>query len=110
MIDLRDQAYNIERNAELLYADANNSLQQCIARRAEEQADAAHKMAISAHRLNILAAIFFPIATLSALFGVNLRHTLEETSPPWPFIGLTAVGFTLGLVLLMFMLRPPGQR
>ena len=61
----------------LLYNEARNSLDFSIARRGEEQARSSHRMAVSAHRLNLLAAFFFPIATLTALFGVNLRHGLE---------------------------------
>ena len=72
LIDLRDRAYAIERTADLLFEGTNNELQFAVARRAEEQAQASQQMAAAAHRLNILAAIFFPIITLTAIFGVDL--------------------------------------
>ena len=106
LIDLRDQAYANERMGELLYTDANNSLQYTVALRAEEQSRTANQMAASAHRLNIMAAMFFPIATFSALFGVNLEHTLEKTAPPWPFLVLTLTGLLMGTSLVAFMLKP----
>lgn len=107
LIDLRDQAYAIERNAELLSADTHTSLDFAVAKQNEQQSLAAHKMAVSSHRLNVLAAIFFPMATLSALFGVNLQHTLEKTSPPWPFLILAAIGLAMGLALVAYVVRPP---
>ena len=106
LIDIRDRCYSVARSAELLYTDATNSLQYAVALQAESQSQAAHQMSVSAHRLNILAAIFFPIATLSALFGVNLKHTWEEASAPWPFVALSCLGLLMGIVLAFFMLRP----
>lgn len=106
LIDVRDEAYAIERSAELLYADATNSLQFTVALQSERQALAAHQMAVSSHRLNMLAAVFFPVATLSAVFGVNLKHTWEETAPPWPFLALLGAGLLMGAGLVSFMLRP----
>ncbi len=64
MIDHRDRAYELSRQAELLYDDAKNSMDVAVVRRAEEQARASHQMTSSAHRLNIMAALFFPFATL----------------------------------------------
>jgi hypothetical protein len=65
-------------------------------------------MARSAHRLNLLAAFFFPIATLSAVFGVNLIHGWESESAPIPFLAMLALGLMLGCVLTLFVTnRPP---
>lgn len=113
IINFRDTAYRIERTAELLMSDAKASLDYLIAKRTEEQAESSHRMAVSSHRLNILAAFFFPMVTLSALFGVNLKHGLEETqsasnlasaSPPsLPFLLLIAVGIALGFAIKSFV-------
>lgn len=105
LIDLRDRAYDIERNAEILYADTKNGLDYALARRAEEQAAAAHKMSVSAHRLNVLAAFFFPIATLSAIFGVNMQHGWENVPGPGPFLALLAAGLACGFVLKSYITR-----
>lgn len=105
LIVSRDRAYEIERAADLLYSETKNSLDFAVAQRAEEQAAHSHRMSISAHRLNLLAAFFFPIATLSALFGVNLAHGWEQQSAPWPFLGVLCLGLMLGIVLKTFVTR-----
>jgi len=105
IINFRDRAYRIERTAELLYQDARNSLDFAIAKRTEEQALSSQKMSVSAHRLNVLAAFFFPIATLTALFGVNLKIGFEEVAPPFPFLGLLVLGLLLGYLLKLFVTR-----
>jgi hypothetical protein len=107
LINLRDQAYAIERRADLLYATAKNGLDYAVARRSEEQAQASHRMSVSAHRLNLLAAFFFPVATLSAVFGVNMRHTLEERYAPYTFLVFVAAGLLCGTVLTLFIMRKP---
>jgi hypothetical protein len=64
-------------------------------------------MAVSAHRLNLLAAFFFPIATLSAVFGVNLKHGLEDFPPPLLFIGVIALSLVFGGILTAFVTQTP---
>ena len=66
-------------------------------------------MATSAHRLNILAGFFFPIATLSAVFGVNLVHGYEQKPGPGPFLTLVAAGLLAGFCLTMFLQRPAAK-
>ncbi len=108
VINFRDRAYDLERTAELLHTDAKNALDYAIARRAEEQTRASHRMAVSAHRLNVLAALFFPITALSALLGVNVVHGLESTTwDPLPFLALVCAGLLFGLLLMVFITRPP---
>ncbi|MEX1041776.1 MAG: hypothetical protein WDZ51_14145 [Pirellulaceae bacterium] len=99
LINLRDRVYELERTAELLNSEAHSELDFLIARRAEQQAASGHKMAVSAHRLNILAATFFPIATLASVFGMQLSHGWETRYAPWPFVLMLLVGLLLGLVL-----------
>lgn len=109
LINFRDQAYRVERMADLLQNDVKASLDFRIARQAEEQAQNSYQMAVSAHRLNALAAFFFPLATLSAIFGVNLKHGMEEvitlddlTSaaiPSTPFLLVLGFGIVMGFFL-----------
>ncbi len=106
LINARDRAYDIARTAELLYNEAKNSLEFEIARRTEQQAASARQMSVSAHRLNLLAAFFFPIATITAIFGVNLQHGFETQSAPLPFVVVLGAGLLLGVVLKSFVTRP----
>lgn len=71
IIDFRDGAYQIQRNAGLLHDLAKEALEFEVAQQSEKLARTSHKMALSAHRLNTLAAFFFPIVTLSTIFGMN---------------------------------------
>ena len=64
-------------------------------------------MAVSSHRLNLLAAIFFPIAALSSIFGMNVSHGLEAYPGPWLFWGTLGVGFVSGLLLTLLIARRP---
>lgn len=105
ILQLRDRAYAIERNAELLFSETKNALDYLRAKRGEEQAQASHHMAVAAHRLNLLAAFFFPIATLTAIFGMNLRHGYEEESVPQLFLLTIGVGLLLGVVLTAIISR-----
>lgn len=107
LIDARDRAYEIERTADLLCSGTKNALDVLVARRAEEQSKSSERVSAAAHRLNILAALFFPIATLTAIFGTNLRHGLEEAAPPFIFLGIVVLGFILGGLLTVFLTLPP---
>ncbi len=109
IINFRDRAYEIERSAELLYAETKHSLDFAVARRAEEQAETSRRMAVSAHRLNLLAAFFFPLATLSAIFGTNLRHGFEGLPPPWPLIAMVGLGLLAGIILTGFVTASRNQ-
>jgi hypothetical protein len=78
LIDHRDRAYDLSRQADLLYEDAKNSMDVAIIRRADEQALATHQMTVASHRLNTLAAVFFPFATLGAVFGTTLNLLFDR--------------------------------
>ena len=103
LINWRDQAYALERLAELLYQNAKNALDFAAAKQAELQSQASHRMAISAHRLNMLAAFFFPLATLSTILGVNMKIGIEELPPPWPFAIFLTVGLLCGTIMACFV-------
>ncbi|MEN6494010.1 MAG: CorA family divalent cation transporter [Thermoguttaceae bacterium] len=98
LILCRDQAYALQRRAELIESDTRSGLECAVVRRAEEQAESSQQMAVAAHRLNLLAALFFPIATIAAVFGMNLRHGLEGTVyDPWLFWLIVSGGLALGV-------------
>lgn len=103
----RDRAYAIHRAAELLQNDTRNDLDADIARRAEQQAEHSHKIALAGHRLNLMAAAFLPIATLASVFGMNLDHGLHPTLAPWPFWAVLAAGIFLGLLLRASLSNKP---
>ena len=96
LISCRNQAGTIERAADLVNEDAQHGLQYAIAKQAEQQAAAAH-------RLNMLAAFFFPVATFAAVFGMNFMHGLEGVLVPWMFWLVLAVGVAMGFVVKSFV-------
>jgi hypothetical protein len=99
LINLRDAAYEIERNAELLYNDAKNSLEFLVARRTEEQAQTSHRMEMAAHRLNLLAAFFLPLATISSILEVGPDQMTKHLQNPVSLITLAAIGLAGGWLL-----------
>lgn len=105
LLNIRDRSYELDRSADLLLNDARNGLDFAIARRSEQQAEEAHRMSTSAHRLNMLAAFFFPMATLAAVLGTNLKHGWEDVSPPTPFLIMLGCGLLAGLLLQTFLRR-----
>jgi hypothetical protein len=111
LINQRDQVGQIERALELLHSDAKNGLDYTVAHQAEQQAERSYEMTVSAHRLNLLAATFFPLATLSAvysaIFGMILAHGEQEWSTPALFWGILGVGLVCGLVLGQLVARKP---
>lgn len=106
LIDLRDRAYEASRNAELLFQDAKNAMDVAVVRRAEEQALSSHKMGVSAHRLNTMAAIFFPLATLGTIFGTSFTENWTWSKSPFPFILFLIAGLLAGIILAIFVNRP----
>ena len=104
---LCDQASEVERSAELLQMDVQNSIQYSMARQAELQSGFSRAQSRAAHRLNILAAIFLPLATLSSAFGMNLVSGLEGTAP-WVFWLLMLLGTGLGIGIGMFVMNIRG--
>lgn len=104
LINLRDQAYDLERTYELLYSDLHNAMEFAIAKQSERQANASHEMALASHRLNLLVAFFFPIATLTTIFGTSLEHDLEKViPPPFAFYAVLGLGLFLGLILMGYL-------
>lgn len=105
LIDLRDRAYEMSRTAELLYQDAKNSMDVAVVRRAEEQAASSHRMSVAAHRLNTMAAIFFPLATSGAVFGTTLTDNWSWSQSAIPFASFVLAGLVAGIALAAFVNR-----
>jgi hypothetical protein len=106
LIVARDAAYDLNRRADILHNDCKNGLEFAIAWQAEQQAESSHQMSVAAHRLNLLVAFFFPIATMMAIFDANLKHGLEEwdlTSGPIPLLVVLGAGLVAGLILTSFV-------
>lgn len=107
LIDARDRAYDISRNADLLYSDIKNAMDVALVRQAEEQARASAQMTAAAHRLNVLAALFFPTATLGAIFGTVFTDGWNTLSNSWiPFIVFLGASVLSGLITVSFIVRP----
>lgn len=113
LIVLRDAAYAMARRVELLAADTRHGLDYHIALRAEQQAENSERMAAASHRLNLLVAFFFPIATLAGIFGMNLHNPLEELSERTGaifLVGVLLLGLLMGAMLIGFVMTPVPKR
>jgi Mg2+ and Co2+ transporter CorA len=99
IIVARDAAADIERSFELLLMDAKNGLDYTMARKTELQSQSTYAMSLSAHRLNLLAALFFPITAISSVFGMNTLHGTEPFTNAWLFWSVLGFGFLSGLFL-----------
>jgi hypothetical protein len=109
LIELRDLAYGLARNFELLLEDVRNALHYRTAREAEEQARLGKEALRASHRLNILAALFFPLTAIASLFGMNLAHGLSENRPEIFWL-VFAFGVGLGLAMRNWVLARPDAR
>jgi len=106
LIEARDRAYDLSRQAELLHADVKNSMEVAMIRKAAEQSTAAQQMAVAAHRLNTLAAFFLPIATLGSILGTTLTDNWSWSQSPAYFLLMILAGIILGFVVNQFVNRP----
>jgi hypothetical protein len=96
LIEIRDLASDVDRNLELLIEDVRNAIQYRMAREAEEQARLSRQALHASHRLNILAALFFPLTAVASLFGMNFAHGMNDHDPKifWLVAALSvAIGF-----------------
>lgn len=105
LIIARDRAGEMERALDLLHADARNGLDYTMAHQSELQSLRMYEMAVAQHRLNLLAALFFPIATLGAAFEI-LSHEPHELGKGF-FWTTMAVGMACGFALAGVVLRKP---
>lgn len=102
LIDLRDWAKEIERSLSLLYLSTKNALDFYMARQAEEQARLGAQSIKIATRLNVLAALFFPLTAIASLFGMNLVSGFE--SAPGFFWLVLLAGIGAGIVMQRWVL------
>lgn len=106
LIELRDLAYEVDRNLELLIEDVRNAIQYRMAREAEEQARLTRQALHASHRLNILAALFFPLMAVASVFGMNFAHGFNEHDPK--IFWLTAlISAALGFAIKGWVLAKP---
>jgi len=96
VLAIRDLAVLVERSADLLVQDAKTSLDFLVAKSASEQAAAAASATEEARKLNRLAAFFFPLVTLAAVFGMNRPSVMMNYGGVWTVVGL---GLFMGLVV-----------
>lgn len=106
LIEMRDLAYELDRNLDLLQEDVQNAIQYRNAREAEEQAALTKQALQASHRLNILAALFFPLTAVASLFGMNLAHGMSEHSPALFWL-VAGVSVALGFVMKGWVLAAP---
>ena len=110
LIALRDDAYETSRSFDLLLSDSKAALDYHIARNAEEQAARSHEMTVAQHKLNVLAAITFPLMAIATLLGMNLTHGFESASP-YIFYGVFVAGLLVGLAVKSWVTaRDEGKR
>ena len=99
LLDHRERAYDVARTAELAYQYAKDSMDVAVAKRTEEQTEVSRKMAEASHRLNTMAALFFPIATLSGIFGTTFTEDWSWSNYPLAFLAFVAIGLLAGVGL-----------
>lgn len=104
ILNLRDHAGELERAIDLIAGDAKAGMEFSLAENTEEQSRFAHEATVEARKLNQLAAFFFPLATLVAVFGMNPPAEVIHTPGFW---GVVAAGAAAGLLVRVL---PIGRR
>jgi hypothetical protein len=103
LINHRDRAAALERTAELLLQDAQFGLGYIAARQSEAQADSSRRMAATAHRLNLMAAIFLPLTAVASVLSMEVKSGLSDTREN--FYLIVGGGIALGLIVALFLRR-----
>jgi hypothetical protein len=103
LIEARDLASDVDRNLDLLLEDVRNALQYKMAREAEHQARLSQETVRASHRLNVLAAWFFPLTAISSVFGMNFAHGLGDHDPIMFWV-ILALGLGLGFAMKSWVL------
>ena len=91
----RDKAIEIERAIDLATGDAKAGMDFTMAMSTEAQAAAAHEASTEARRLNRLAAFFFPLVTMAAIFSISPPMTVMRLPGFWAVL---VVGIIAGLL------------
>jgi hypothetical protein len=100
ILAIRDMSVAMERSGELLISDAKSSLDYMIAKSSAAQARQAHEAAQEARKLNWLAAFFFPLMTIAAIFGMNDPLNMLAKNSIWIVL---LIGITLGAVVRLIV-------
>jgi len=79
LIDFRDMAAGLERSAELLLQDAQFGLDFIAAKQSEQQSLLAKQMSSTAHRLNIIAALFLPMTAIASILSMEVSSGVSNT-------------------------------
>jgi len=103
LINHRDRAAALERTAELVLQDAQFGLSFIAARQSEAQAESARRMAATAHRLNVLAALFLPLTAVASILGMDVHSGIPDSQQNFWFI--VAGTITLGLLVALAIRR-----
>lgn len=103
LIDVRDLAYEADRNLDLLLLDVRNAIDYKTARESEEQARLSKEALQASHRLNILAALFLPLTAITSLFGMNFDWGFQENGRTY-FWAILAAGLLLGFIMKSWVL------
>jgi Mg2+ and Co2+ transporter CorA len=104
VLEMRDEASDAFRNYELLSEETRLALDYRIAKNAEAQISESRKMGKAQHKLNLMAAITFPMMALSSLFGMNLLSGLEGIKGGLFWVVMT-FGFICGISALRWILK-----
>lgn len=104
LLNLRDESYEVSRAFDLLVIDAKLKLDYKIASNAEQSSAKAEEMAAAQHKLNVLAALTFPVMALATVLGMNLTHGFEERTPAI-FFGVLTFAFALGVLVRRWVAR-----
>ena len=101
LINYRDRAAAIERTAELILQDAQFGISFIAARQSESQAESAQRMAATAHRLNVLAAIFLPMTAIASVLSMDVRSGLPNTTENFWIIVAGSLGLGLAVAMVI---------
>ncbi len=95
-------SYETERGLDLLYDDIRHSIDSHIARIEEAQMELTKQSLVATNRLNLLVALFLPLATIASVLGMNLDHGFDRKDPR-VFFGVVLFGVLLGIGVLRYI-------
>ncbi len=98
----RDRARELERAAELLVADAGETLTFRQAEISEEHTEAADRLGKILFKLNLVAGFFLPLVALGGLLGMNIKLPRFVDGLFWVIL---FGGLLVGAVLVVFVSR-----
>lgn len=105
---MRDIAYDVERRFDILWQDAKNAVDFRIAQESEEQADLSKEALVASHKLNLLAALFFPLTALSSVFGMNIASGFDDAGAAMFWV-IFAVGGAAGFAMKSWVTKPSAR-